>query len=789
MKVSEQWLREWINPKMRVQRLAEQLTLAGLEVESVKPCVADFEHVVIAEIQEISPHPKADKLKICTVRSGKKTHQIVCGAANARIGMRAPLALPGAKLPNGLEVTTVSLRGVPSGGMLCSAKELGLSEDASGLMALPTDAPVGKALADFLKLPDTVLDIKLTPNRGDCLSVAGVARELGAINRMRPTVPRINAVRARSKTRVPIMLRAATGCPLYAGRVMEGLKKDSQSPAWLTEKLRRAGMRAIHPVVDVTNYVMLELGQPLHAFDLRKLQGGIVVRWAREGEPITLLDGRSIRLSKDVLVIADQNKAKALAGVMGGEDSGVADDTVDIFIESAFFSPQAVAGKARRYNLSSEAAHRFERGVDPALPLRALERATALLQSIAGGSPGPVTQKRVAKNLPRMRPIPLRRDKLAGILGLSIPDRETEDILKRLGMKLNKTTLGWKVTAPSYRFDLEREEDLIEELGRIHGYEHIPSSPMHAALHPGKAPEGQLDGGELRRSLLHRGYTEVITYSFVAATLDKAMGVKGSAIELENPISSDMSVLRRSLWPGLVQTLRSNLNRQQERVRIFELGRRYFIQPNNIQEESIVSGLAYGRVEPEQWAITKRSVAFEDVKSDVDALFTKAGCSATYSPGRHPALHPGRCAAIHLDQRPVGWLGELHPELVKKLELTEPAVLFEVDREAVSRARIPVYEPISRYPMVRRDIAVVVPESVSAAMLTACIQAESKQVLREVRIFDIYHGPGIDSGRKSVALGLILQDSSSTLTDEAADAIMSRIIQRLHQKLGATIRD
>ncbi|HVC37719.1 MAG TPA: phenylalanine--tRNA ligase subunit beta [Gammaproteobacteria bacterium] len=789
MKISEHWLREWVNPKLDVRRLAEQLTLAGLEVESINPCLATFSHVVVGEVLEIIPHPNADKLKVCTVNSGKKRFQIVCGAPNVRIGMRAPLALPGAVLPNGIEVKAVKLRGVDSIGMLCSAKELDLSEDASGLMALPVDAPVGKSMAEYLDLPDTVLDIKLTPNRGDCLSVAGLAREVAAINRMRLNVPRIATVRPRCNARLPVVLKAAAGCPLYAGRIIQGLRTNITSPLWLTERLRRAGLRPIHPVVDVTNYVMLEYGQPLHAFDLRYLQGGIVVRWARQGESLTLLDGRRITLSKDVLVIADHKKAKALAGIMGGEDSGVADDTADIFIESAFFVPQAIAGKARRYGLSSEAAHRFERGVDSALPRRALERATALLLAIAGGLPGPLVETRAVAGIPKPRPVKLRRERLSGLLGIAIPDREIASILRRLEMKLKIVVGGWQVTPPSYRFDISREEDLIEEVGRMHGFDRIPAATLIAGVQPGQADEHRLSTSRLREALVQRGYSEVITYSFVPPALDSCLAGDGIAVELKNPISAEMSQLRRSLWPGLIQTLRYNLNRQQERARIFEYGRRYSLQGNDIKEEDCIAGLTYGRVEPEQWGIPERSATYEDMKSDVEALFAMVNTQAQFVRARHPALHPGRSAAICLGKHHLGWLGELHPELVRQLDLPAPAIVFELNRQALSKAHMPAFVPISRYPALRRDIAVVVPESVTASALQACVTEETPNLLQEVLIFDIYRGPGIDSGRKSVALSLILQDSSRTLTDEAADTIMSQIVERLRRKLGATIRD
>jgi phenylalanyl-tRNA synthetase beta chain len=789
MKVSEHWLREWVNPKRDIRNLAEQLTLAGLEVESILNYEAAFSHVVVGEVLELVPHPDADKLRICTVSSGKQKHQVVCGAPNVYIGMRAPLALPGADLPNGLKMKPTKLRGVESHGMLCSAKELGLYDDATGLMVLPADAPVGKPLGDYLGLPDTVLDIKLTPNRGDCLSVAGLARELAAINNMAVKTPRIAAIRSRSQDQLPVVLKAAAGCPLYTGRVIKGLRTGASSPPWLTERLRRSGLRPIHPVVDVTNYVMLELGQPMHAFDLRHLEGGIVVRWALQDEPLVLLNGRQIALSKDVLVIADHKKAKALAGVMGGEDSGVSTDTADIFLESAHFAPQAIAGRSRRFGLSSEAAHRFERGVDPVLPRRALERATALLLAITGGRPGPVVETRTEKQGHKHHPVRLRKNRLASVLGLSIPDREVAGTLERLGMRLKATAQGWQVTPPSYRFDVMQEEDLIEEIGRMHGYDRIPVTPLQATVQVGQAKEERISIGRLRETMVQRGYFEVITYSFVSQQLDSQLADGGGVVELANPISAEMSQLRRSLWPGLLQTLRHNLNRQQGRIRIFEIGRKYLMQHLDIKEFNSIAGLAYGRVEPEQWGIPEARVGFEDMKSDLEALFAISGVSPNFEAASHRALHPGKSAAIYSGKQQLGWLGELHPKLAEQLDLQSPAILFELNTDVLSRAHVPIFKPISRFPSVRRDIAVVVPESVSAAALESCVAKAAPAMLQEIRLFDIYRGTSIDSGLKSVALGLILQDSSRTLTDEAADEIIAQVVERLRRKLGATIRD
>ncbi len=789
MKISEAWLREWVNPPVDTGKLAEQLTFAGLEVESLNDCLADFTDVVVGRVVEVKSHPDADKLKVCMVDSGKEKLQIVCGAPNVRMNMRAPLALIGAVLPSGQKIKHTKLRGVKSRGMLCSALELGLSGDASGIMTLSADAPVGKPLAQYLGLPDKVLELKPTPNRGDCLSVAGIAREVAAINRIKLKTPRISVVKTGCKAKLSISVRASAGCPLYLGRIIKGLHTDATSPVWLTERLRRAGLRSIHPIVDVTNYVMLERGQPMHGFDLRRLNGGIVVRWARDGESLTLLDERRISLTKDVLVIADHKNIKALAGIMGGHESGVAADTTDIFLESAFFDPQAIAGRARRFAVSTDASYRFERGVDPALPRQALERATALLLSITGGQAGPVIEVRSSARLPRRRPISLRQERLAGLLGISVPEQEVTGILKRLGMKVKILAKTWQVTPPSFRFDIEREEDLIEEVGRIHGFNNIPTKPLIAEIRPGPVSEQHLNPARLRTALMQRGYNEVMTYSFVPQTLDSWLAGEGSAVELENPIASDLAYLRRSLWPGLVQALSFNLNRQQERVRIFELGRRYIMQSNDVKEENIIAGLTYGWIEPEQWGIPKRTAGFEDVKSDVEALFAMTGQQPRFTHAAHPALHPGRSAVIRSQGHDVGWLGELHPELIRRLDLPMPAVLFELSGDTVFSKSRPGFMPISRFPQVRRDIAVVVGEEVSAEALRTCVFAAEPKLLREVRIFDIYRGPGIDSGLKSVALGLILQDSSRTLTDEAADSIMSQVGERLRHELGATIRD
>lgn len=789
MKISEAWLRSWVDPSVGVEALAEQLTFAGLEVEAILPCPVNFTNVIVGRILDVHPHPAADKLSICKVDSGKHTLQIVCGAPNAHRGLRAPLALVGAILPEGRAIQTVKLRGVESAGMLCSAKELGLSDDATGLMTLAGDAPVGKPLGEYLELPDNVLEIKLTPNRADCLCIAGCAREVAAIYRLPVRGPKITVVRPMVRSQLTVGIEAREACPRYVGRVIKGLRPGAVSPTWLAERLRRSGMRTLHPVVDVTNYVMLELGQPMHAFDLQTLHGGIVVRWARAGEALKLLDDRRIDLAVDDLVIADAAKPKALAGIMGGQESAVQAHTVDVFLESACFMPTAIMGRARRYGLATDASHRFERGVDPALARRAMERATELLLSIVGGQAGPIVEARTEAARLRSRPILLRRQRLAAILGMAVADRDVMSILRRLGMRLTPRATGWQVVPPSFRFDLTREEDVIEEVGRIHGFDRIPVMPIVAPIRPGSASEYQVAPRRFREALVHRGYAEVINYSFGSQRLDTWLTGDGIAVELANPISAELTHLRRSLWPGLVQTLKHNLNRQQGRVRIFELGRKYMQQGVDIKEKESIAALAYGPVEPEQWGLSPRLVAFADMKSDIEALCAMTKRPLEFLAARHQALHPGRAAEIYAAGHSVGWLGELHPELVKRLDLPASAVVFELDLAALCQTAPTVFQAVSRFPAVRRDIAVVVAETVSGQALRACVHPVAPGLIQEVILFDIYRGPGIDSGRKSVALGLILQDSSRTLTVEAADEIMSQVVERLRHQLGATIRD
>ena len=792
MKFSENWLREWVDPPVSTEDLGHQFTMAGLEVDEILPAAPPFEGVVVGEVLEVKRHPDADKLSVCQVSTGEgPVHNIVCGASNVFAGMRAPTARIGAKLPGGVKIRKTKLRGMESQGMLCSARELGLGDDADGILPLEDDAAVGTDLRTYLGLDDSIIDLDLTPNRGDCFGLAGAAREIAVVNRLPLTVPEIAPVPVEVDDVFPIELAAPKACPAYTGRVVRNIRSDARTPLWMQERLRRSGLRAIHPVVDVTNYVMLELGQPLHAFDLRNLSGGIVVRFAGTKETLELLDGRIVELDSDVLVIADHKGPKALAGIMGGADSGVADDTKDIFFEGAFFAPLAVAGKARRFGMHTDASTRFERGVDPALQIKAIERATALLLEIAGGEPGPVTQAIERVHLPRPSAIGLRRSRIGALLGVLIEDHEVEDILEQLGMSVRREPEGWRVTPPSFRFDVSLEADLIEEVGRIYGYDAIPETPGRAEVIMSPATETRVSAERARDVLVDRGYQEAITYSFIDPRLQEMFAPRQEYLSLENPISSEMSAMRLSLWPGLVQAVKANQSRQHARIRLFEIGMKFSLEGDELEEKNTVAGAVSGELLPEQWGAEARPADLFDIKGDIEALLHLTGRFKQFEvgAGEHPALHPGQTASIQLGGKTVGWLGALHPELEKKLDLMRGVLLFELEIESAFAANVPAYEPISKFPAVRRDIAVVVDEEVSIDSLERAVKNSAGGLLRELRIFDIYRGSGIDSGRKSVALGLILQETSRTLTDQDADTVTAKVVSNLERKLNATIRD
>ena len=789
MRFNESWLRQWVNPDLDTEALCHQLSMAGLEVDGTEPAAPAFSGVVVAEVESVEPHPEADRLTLCRVRDGEGSHAVVCGAPNVRAGMKAPLARVGAELPDGTAIRRTKLRGQPSEGMLCGASELGLEDAGDGLMELPADAPVGTGLREYLQLDDTVIEVDLTPNRADCLGLRGLAREVGVLNRVDVTEPDAGAVAPACDERFPVRVHDTEACPRYLGRVIRNIDPSAPTPLWMRERLRRAGLRCVDAVVDVTNYVLLELGQPLHAFDLERLDGGIQVRRAKRGETLVLLDDQEIRLSEEDLVIADGVVPVALAGVMGGRDSAVGPETRHVFLECAFFAPEAIAGRARSHGLHTDSSHRFERGVDPALQERAAERATALLLQIAGGEPGPLEVTEQAEQLPVRAAIPLRLARVETVLGTAFEDREVRDILSRLGMEIEEGRAQWTVRPPSWRFDMAIEEDLIEELARIRGYEHLPSRLPRIFPREGAARESRIPVRRFTDTLVARGFQEAITYSFVEPEVQQALDPAHEPLALANPLSSELSVMRTTLWAGLLGAARYNLHRQMDRLRLFETGLRFVPGEKELRQEPMVAGLVCGTAAPRHWDLTGRKADFFDLKGDVEALLALTAAPVEFVPDTHPALHPGQCARIHCDGQPCGWLGALHPAVARRLDLPADILLFELETASIQQAKLPNFREIPDQPSVRRDLALVVNEDVSAGSLVAACHDACDQRLREVRIFDVYQGRGVPERQKSVALGLTFQDRSRTLGEDEIQSLVQGILSRLKQEFKAILRD
>ncbi|MEJ2604167.1 MAG: phenylalanine--tRNA ligase subunit beta [Gammaproteobacteria bacterium] len=791
MKISEKWLRRWVDPDVPTEALVERLTLAGLEVDSAEPVGAALDGVIVGEVLEVSRHPDADRLTVCRVAAGGEERQVVCGAPNVRSGMRSALAVPGTVLPNGVKLRKAKLRGVASEGMLCSVAELGLGEEADGIMELPGDATPGTSLAELLDLPDTVIDIDLTPNRGDCFSVLGVAREVATFTGAPLADSSREPVADATDDVYPIEVSAPDRCPRFIGRVVKGIDAHARTPLWMQERLRRCGLRSIHPVVDVTNYVLLEYGQPLHGYDLSLLSGALQVRNGRSGESFELLDGRIAQVDDEVLVIADDSGPIGLAGIMGGASTAVTDNTADVLLEGAFFTPAAIAGRARRFGLHTDASMRFERGVDPEGQRRAIEYATRLLTTIAGGSPGPLTERVEESDLPQRTPVNLRRSRLARVLGVSVPDEDVKGILERLGMTVAVADDGWRVTPPSFRFDLAIEEDLIEEIARVYGYDEIPEIRARGAVALPAVTETRVDRERVRSLMVDRGYHEAITYSFVDPGRQRDVLGQEGEIALSNPISHELSVMRASLLPGLLEALARNLSRQRERVRLFEIGVCFAGPESRVEEILRLSAVAAGPVLPEQWAEAVRSADFFDIKSDLQAALALGGNAGDIhvQPGSHPAMHPGQCGQVMRGDKTLGHLGRVHPVLAGKLDVPDTVVLFEVDFEGAFAGKVPASSPISRFPSVRRDIAVLVAQEVPVGTMTQALASLPGEMVKAVRVFDVYRGKGIEAGLKSVALGLILQESSRTLTDDETDAVVRSAVQILKSRFGARLRD
>ncbi|NED60730.1 phenylalanine--tRNA ligase subunit beta [Streptomyces sp. SID10244] len=792
MKFSENWLRSHVPTRASRDELSAVLTAIGLEVEEVTALGEGLEHVVVARIVDAVRHPEADRLQVCKVDAGQgELLQIVCGAPNARPGLVAPLAMVGAQIGE-LKIKPAKLRGVESNGMLCSARELGLDNDASGLLELPDDAPVGQALVDYLGLPDASIEIKLTPNRADCFSLRGIAYDVAAATRSDVLDFTTETIPAIGSRELAIQLDAGAEAPRYLGRVIEGVNAAAETPLWMAERLRRSGVRPVSLLVDITQYVMLELGQPMHAYDLGTLQGSIAVRRSRAGESLKLLDGRDAALDDSFLVVTDADRAVGLAGLMGGFDTRVTDATTAVFLEAAHFAPAAIMGRGRKLGLHTDAGHRFERGVDPALPRTAIEYATRLVLDLAGGTPAPVTEAVREADLPQPATIVLRRARITRVLGITIDDAEVERILRALGMDVVATADGWQVTAPSRRFDIAIEEDLIEELARIHGYEQIPTTLPGGASRVAMPSETQLDALSVRRQLVARDQQETVNFAFVDDALLSQWQLRDGLVPLANPLSAELAVMRPSLLPGLVATLGRNAARQIGRVRLFELGR-VFAQPAGDGrpaplETPRVAAAVCGDAQALQWGLAARKVDFHDLKGDLESLAAASGAVLEFRPSARPYGHPARSAEVFRDGVAIGWIGQIHPRLAKAMDIEADVYAFELDLEPLTARRLPRAGELSRFPAVRRDLAFLVPEQVAWADLAATVRQAAGPLLRDLNLFDRYVGQGVEPGFKSLAMGLILQDKSRTLTDRDVDAVVAEAVTAIEREHHARIR-
>ncbi len=789
MIVSEKWLREWVSPDMDSHALAHSMTMAGLEVDGVTAVVEGLSGVVVAEIVSAEPHPDADKLKVCRVNAGGELTQVVCGAPNASVGLKAPLAQPGATLPGGIKIKKTKLRGVESRGMLCSAAELTLSDDHDGLLSLAQDAPVGQAIEDYLGLDDRLIEIGLTPNRADCLGVLGLARDVAVATRATLHVPPVENVQPSIEDTFPVQVLSTDKCPRYLGRVIRNVDVSKPLPLFMIERLRRVGIRSIDPVVDITNYVMLELGQPLHAFDLDTLEGGIRVREAEPEERITLLDGEERILSEGTLMIADHQKALALAGIMGGEGSGISATTQHLFLEAAFFAPELISGRARQYGLHTDASHRYERGVDPELPYRAIERATALVLEWVGGEAGPVVDISAPADLPLREPVLLRADVIRKMLGIEMAAEEVERIFTGLGFNIESGAEDgvWHCTAPSWRFDMGCEADLIEEIARIHGYDNIPVEPLRGAAKADPLRESQVPLDLIKHRLVSRGFSEAITFSFISPELQQLMDPDIAPISLRNPISSELAVMRTSLIPGLLGAAAHNIARQQNRIRMFESGLR-FLPGDAYQQKPGLAMLMCGSRHPESWQGKSQPVDFFDMKGEIEALFVGSADTPSFRPVVKTGLHDGQTAEVLLGEEVVGVLGRLHPTSAQQLDLPTHTYVAELDLEPVVQRMVPAFRDISRFPEVRRDIAVTVSRATPAMAVLDCAADAAGQLLGTALIFDVYEGDGVADTEKSLAIGLTFRDQSRTLTDEEVHATLRQVIESLSEKLDARLR-
>ncbi len=782
MQFSENWLRTFVNPKLSSDELGHALTMAGLEVEEQLPAGAVFSGVVIGEIVETAKHPDADRLQVCKVNIGNEVLQIVCGASNARIGLKAPCAMVGAELPD-ISIKQAKVRGVESFGMMCSEKELGLATEATGLLELPADAPTGQDIRKYLNLNDNLFTLKLTPNRADCLSILGIARDVAAITGAPLNSPAEKRIDIGSQLALAVLVNSPQACPAYYGRVIEGVNAKVPTPDWMKRRLESSGIRSISAIVDITNYVLLELGQPMHAFDFDKLEMNIEVRFAKAGETLKLLNDTEVKLQADDLVIADNKCPVALAGIMGGEPSSVTDTTINIFLESAFFTPDVIAGKARRLGLSTDSSYRFERGVDFGNTQNALECATALVLEICGGQAGNVTQAVTA--FPARNTVKLRYARLLSVLGIEIEKNKVGELLAQLGFTFTESAEGFAVQAPTYRFDIEREEDLIEEIARLYGYDKIPAIAPTANLNMLPAPEAAWNKAVLADALCAQGYQEVVTYSFVEESWERDLLGNANPITLKNPISSNMSVMRSGLWGGLLDALTYNLNRKQERAMLFETGATYHSYKGGYVEETHLAGLFYGVAQPEQWSAAARDVDFFDVKATVEALVGQA----EYRVEAHPALHPGQSARVYVCGKAIGWVGKLHPKWQQHYSLAKNTILFELETAPLLAASVSVYTEVSKFLPVRRDIAVVVDTNLPVQAILDAVKSAKIPLLQEIQLFDVYQGKGIAENKKSLAFLILMQDTHKTLVDNEAEVAMTQLLNLLEKQFDAQLRN
>ncbi|MFT6951503.1 MAG: phenylalanyl-tRNA synthetase beta chain [Paraglaciecola sp.] len=795
MKFSEKWLREWVNPDISTDALSEQLSMAGLEVDGVTPVAGDFSGVVVGEVVECGPHPDADKLQVTKINVGDgELLDIVCGAPNCRQGIKVAVAKVGAILPGNFKIKKAKLRGQPSFGMLCSFSELGISDDHDGILELPLDAAIGQDIRDYLGLDDVTIEVDLTPNRADCLGMRGLAREVGVLNKAQVSQPVYPAVAASITDTRQIQLAAPEACPRYLGRVINNISQDIKSPLWLQEKLRRSGVRSIDPVVDITNFVLLELGHPMHAFDNDKLHGDVVVRMAAEGEMLILLDESEVKLHANTLVIADQQKALAMAGIFGGLETGVTPTSRNIFLESAFFAPDAIMGKARQYGLHTDASHRYERGVDPQLQRQAMERATSLLLEIVGGEAGPIVEAVSEQHIPAVKAVTLRGERLERVLGINIATASVTDILTRLGFSPKIEGDSWLADVPAYRFDISIEEDLIEEVARVYGYNNIPNVAPKAALRMSGNSEQQLPINQLKYSLVNRDYQEAITYSFVDPKIQAALFPDLVGLVLPQPISADMSVMRVSLWPGLLQAVSYNQKRQQSRVRLFESGLRFVpdeTQKTGVRQQNVFAGAISGNLHDAHWDRDDKALDFYDIKADVEAILTNIAPLSEFRfvAASHTALHPGQSAAVYRGETCIGYLGAVHPKFEKNLGLNGRSFVFELEIDALGDKKLPSAKEISKFPSNRRDIAIVVDDDKVVGEILDCIEKSGENQLVGLNLFDIYRGKGVEPGFKSLAISLTLQDKTRTLEESEIQAVVDGILAKLSDEFSAFLRD